>query len=152
MATHALHFAVSDTGIGIPLEKQKLIFDPFTQADTSTTRKYGGNGSGSGDLRAAWSDDGGEIWLKSEVGLGTQFHFTMRVAVANAKLYKPEARAARMLRGVKVLIVDDNRTNRRILERMLEAWQMNPTSAESGEEALAELSAARDNAIHTIWS
>ena len=80
-----VHFTVSDTGIGIPTEKQKLIFDPFTQADTSTTRKYGGTGLGLTISRRLVEMMGGSIWVSSEVGRGTQFHFTVLLRTADAK-------------------------------------------------------------------
>jgi signal transduction histidine kinase/CheY-like chemotaxis protein len=138
-----LHFTVSDTGVGIPRDKQKLIFDPFSQADTSTTRKYGGTGLGLTISSRLVSMMGGKIWLESEVGRGTQFHFTVPLeAPENETLVKTIA-APEILRGVNVLVVDDNRTNRRILEAMLSRWQMKPTSVDSGEQAMAYLSAAR---------
>jgi PAS domain S-box-containing protein len=140
-----VHFTVSDTGIGISPEKQKLIFDPFTQADTSTTRKYGGTGLGLTISSRLVEMMGGSIWVSSEVGGGTQFHFTVRLRAADAKVIAVGTIAPpEMLRGVKVLVVDDNRTNCRILEGMLGRWEMSPTSVEGGEEALAELSVARD--------
>jgi len=138
-----LHFTVADTGIGVPLEKQKIIFDPFTQADSSTTRKYGGTGLGLTISARLVGMMGGKIWIESEVGKGTQFHFTTRTrshgdVVAIGAIAPPE-----ILRSVKVLVVDDNRTNRRILEGMLQRWEMNSTSVEGGDEALAEVSKAR---------
>jgi PAS domain S-box-containing protein len=139
-----LQFIVSDTGIGISVEKQALIFEPFSQADTSTTRKYGGTGLGLTISSRLVEMMGGRIWVESLVGRGTQFHFTIRLAVVDArdiditKIASPE-----LLRNVKVLVVDDNRTNLRILEGMLKRWEMHPTSVDSGEEALAQLSAAR---------
>ncbi|OLE84405.1 MAG: hypothetical protein AUG07_06535 [Acidobacteria bacterium 13_1_20CM_2_60_10] len=140
-----LHFAVRDTGIGIPPEKQKLIFDAFSQADTSTTRKYGGTGLGLTISTRLVEMMGGKMWLESEVGKGTQFHFTVRLGVVDPKTIEIGAIAPpEILRGVKVLVVDDNRTNRRILEGMLKRWEMKSTSVEGGEEALRELSAARD--------
>ena len=140
-----LHFAVRDTGIGIPPEKQKLIFDAFSQADTSTTRKYGGTGLGLTISTRLVEMMGGKMWLESEVGKGTQFHFTVRLGVVDPKTIEIGAIAPpEILRGVKVLVVDDNRTNRRILEGMLKRWEMKSTSVEGGEEALGELSAARD--------
>jgi PAS domain S-box-containing protein len=138
-----LHFVVSDTGIGIPAEKLQAIFAPFTQADTSTTRKYGGTGLGLTISKRLVDMMGGKIWVESEVGRGTQFHFTVRLGVTDTKpivigtIAPPE-----ILRGVKVLVVDDNRTNRRILSGMLTRWEMKPTLVEGGDEALAELSAA----------
>jgi PAS domain S-box-containing protein len=137
-----LHFTVADTGIGVSSEQQKLIFEPFTQADASTTRKYGGTGLGLAISRNLVAIMGGRIWVESEVGRGTRFHFTVRPHVSErmtAAIASPD-----VLRGVKALIVDDNRTNRRILEGMLKRWEMTPTSVESGEEALAELSVAQE--------
>src|SRR5580700_231130 len=138
-----LHFTVSDTGIGIPREKQKLIFDPFTQADTSTTRKYGGTGLGLTISTRLVKMMGGKIWVESDVGRGSQFHFTVRLGVADVKEMKlGTAAPPELLRDVKVLVVDDNRTNRRILEGMLLHWHMKPTSVDCGGAALAQLSAA----------
>jgi len=139
-----LHFAVSDTGIGILPEKQKMIFDPFTQADTSTTRRYGGTGLGLTISKRLVGMMGGKIWVDSEVARGTQFHFTARMGIADVKVIEVGSIAPpEILRGLKVLVVDDNRTNRRILEGMLRRWDMKPTSVEGGEEALAQLSTAR---------
>src|SRR5712691_4418183 len=140
-----LHFTVSDTGIGIPPEKQKVIFDPFTQADSSTTRKYGGSGLGLTISTRLVRMMGGEIWVESKAGGGSRFHFTVRLRVADAKAIEVGTIAPpEMLRGVKVLVVDDNRTNRRILEGMLKRWEMKSRLVEDGEEALAQLSAARE--------
>jgi signal transduction histidine kinase/CheY-like chemotaxis protein len=139
-----LQFTVSDTGIGIPREKQALIFDPFSQADTSTTRKYGGTGLGLTISARLVELMGGRIRLESELGRGTRFFFTLQMKSSEApgvvgKIAPPET-----LRGVKVLVVDDNRTNRRILDGMLRRWEMKPTLVEGGEGALAELSTARE--------
>ena len=140
-----LHFTVTDTGIGIPPEKQKSIFLAFTQADTSTTRKYGGTGLGLTISRRLVELMGGKIWVDSEIGRGTQFHFTVRLGVSDSKpIVVAPIVPTEILRNVKVLVVDDNRTNRRILEGMLSRWEMRLKSVESGEEALAELSAARE--------
>jgi two-component system, sensor histidine kinase and response regulator len=139
-----LHFTVSDTGIGIPREKQKIIFDPFTQADSSTTRKYGGTGLGLTISARLIEMMGGKIWLESGVGKGSQFHFTSRMLSHGDVMTIGVIAPPEILRSVKVLVVDDNRTNRRILERMLQRWEMNSTSVEGGEEALAELSKAQD--------
>lgn len=142
---HLLHFEVSDTGIGIAPNKQKLIFDSFSQADASTTRKYGGTGLGLTISKRLVEMMGGKIWVESDVGRGSHFHFTVRVQAAGAKAVEVGTIAPpEILRGVKVLIVDDNRTNRRVLEGMLKRWEMKSTSVESGEEALAALSAAHD--------
>jgi signal transduction histidine kinase/DNA-binding response OmpR family regulator len=140
-----LRVTVSDSGIGIPEEKRELIFAPFSQADSSTTRKYGGTGLGLTISKRLVEMMGGRIWVESEMGRGSQFHFTTRVGVADAKEIKVGTVAPpEILRGVKVLVVDDNRTNRRILEGMLKRWEMKSTAVEDGEEALAQLSAARE--------
>ena len=138
-----MHFTVADTGIGIPVDKRDYIFAPFTQADSSTTRKYGGTGLGLTISTRLVAMMGGAIWVDSELGKGSQFHFTAHLHAVDAKEIKiGTAAPPEILRGVRVLIVDDNRTNRRILEGMLNRWDMKPTQAEGGEEALAELSAA----------
>jgi PAS domain S-box-containing protein len=140
---YLLHFTISDTGIGIPADKQDQIFAPFTQADTSTTRKYGGTGLGLTISTRLVNMMGGAIWVDSEVGKGSQFHFTTHFQGADAKTVKAGTPAPpEILQGVKVLIVDDNRTNRRILEGMLNRWQMKTTQADGGEEALLKLSLA----------
>ena len=141
-----LHFVVSDTGIGIPPEKQKLIFESFAQADTSTTREFGGSGLGLTISRRLVEMMGGQIWVESKVGEGSQFHFTIHVnavdtVMTNATIVtQPE-----LLHGVKVLIVDDNRTNRRILDGLLRHWKMRPTTVEDGEQALYKAIAARED-------
>jgi PAS domain S-box-containing protein len=140
-----LRFTVSDTGIGIPKGKQESIFDSFSQADASTTRKYGGTGLGLTISARLVAMMGGRIWVESEPGRGSEFHFTVRLGVGDGKEIKVATVAPpALLRGVKVLVVDDNRTNQRILEEMLGRWEMKPTLVEGGEEALAELSAARE--------
>jgi PAS domain S-box-containing protein len=138
-----LHFTVADTGIGVPLEKQKIIFDPFTQADSTTTRKYGGTGLGLTISARLVGMMGGKIWMENGVDKGSQFHFTTRMrsqgdVVAIGTIAPPE-----ILRSVKVLVVDDNHTNRRILEGMLHRWEMNSTAVEGGDEALAQVSNAQ---------
>ena len=139
-----IRFTVSDTGIGIPLEKQKLVFQPFAQADNSTTRKYGGTGLGLTISRRLVELMGGNLWVESEVGRGTQFHFTARLRTSEKPIDVGTIAPPETLRGVKVLIVDDNRTNRRILEGMLKRWDMKSISVEDGEEALVLLSSAQN--------
>jgi signal transduction histidine kinase/DNA-binding response OmpR family regulator len=139
-----LQFTVSDTGVGIPQEKQARIFDPFSQADTSTTRKYGGTGLGLTISARLIGLMGGKIWLESEVGRGTHFFFTVLMESSEKPTAVGTIAPPEILRGVKVLVVDDNKTNRRILDGMLRRWEMSPTMEEGGEEALEELSMARD--------
>ena len=138
-----LHFAVSDTGIGIAQEKQELIFDPFTQADASTTRQYGGTGLGLAISKRLVETMGGAIWIESTPGRGTTVHFTVRLGVGEAKPAEaPDYFPPELLQGIRVLVVDDNQTNRRILNGVLTRWEMRPTAVAGGEEALAELAAA----------
>ncbi len=136
------HFVVSDTGIGVPEDKQETIFQPFSQADTSTTRKYGGTGLGLTITTRLVQMMGGKIWLKSQEGCGSHFHFTLQFKTAQMTAHPQAAIASQQLSGVKVLVVDDNQTNRRILDRMLATWEMKAKSVDSGDAALAELSAA----------
>src|SRR5882762_4017859 len=141
-----LRFTVADSGIGIPKEKLQSIFDPFSQADTSTTRKYGGTGLGLTISSRLVGMMGGKIWVESELGRGSQFHFTARFGIADTKVIEVGAIAPpEILRGVSVLVVDDNRTNRRILEGMLKRWEMKVTCVEGGDEALAQLCAALES-------
>jgi two-component system, sensor histidine kinase and response regulator len=141
-----VHFTVSDTGVGISLEKLKTIFESFNQADTSTTREFGGTGLGLTISKSLIEMMGGRIWVESEVGVGSRFHFTVRLITAEERVVEVERAAAHpILSGVKVLVVDDNRTNRRILEGLMKRWGMNPTCASDGEKALVALRAARDS-------
>jgi two-component system sensor histidine kinase/response regulator len=135
-----LHFIVSDTGVGIAPEKLDTIFESFTQADTSTTREYGGTGLGLTISKHLIEMMGGHIWVESEVGVGSHFHFAVRLGTTVPEDVRTVAPPR--LRGIKVLIVDDNRTNRRILEGLVKRWGMNPTTATDGEAALAALSTA----------
>jgi PAS domain S-box-containing protein len=140
-----LRFTVSDTGIGIAEDKREKIFEPFAQADTSTTRKYGGTGLGLTISVRLVRMMGGKIWMESEEGRGSHFHFTVRMGAADGQEIKVGSAAApEILRGVRVLVVDDNSTNRRILEGMLKRWEMRPVSEKGGEEALAQLVSARE--------
>jgi signal transduction histidine kinase/CheY-like chemotaxis protein len=138
-----LHFVVSDTGIGIPRDKQGMIFQAFSQADTSTTRKYGGTGLGLTITTRLVQMMGGKIWVESEEGCGSHFHFTVQFKPSKTVTHLPSALPSPQLQGVKALVVDDNHTNRRILDRMLASWGMMPRSVDSAAAALAELAAAR---------
>jgi two-component system, sensor histidine kinase and response regulator len=139
-----LHFVVSDTGIGIPAEKLKSIFESFSQADTSTTREYGGTGLGLTISRRLVRMMGGHIWAESETGKGSQFHFSVELERGEApeRTMEMALPARDGLAGARVLVVDDNRTNRRILEGLLSNWGMKPVLASDGEMALAALLAA----------
>jgi CheY-like chemotaxis protein len=138
-----LVFSVRDTGIGIAPEKQKVIFQAFSQADTSTSRKFGGSGLGLTISTRLVGMMGGRIWLESEPGQGSCFHFTMkaRIAAATAPMEKIEPQA---LQNLSVLVVDDNATNRLLLARMLERWKMRPAQAANAAEAMKRLRAAKE--------
>ncbi len=136
-----LHFVVSDTGIGIPLEKQKQIFEAFSQADTSTTRRYGGTGLGLTISMQLVKLMGGQLWVESEVGKGSAFHFTVRFGIPQDAPLHSWFRLESLV-GLPVLVVDDNRTNRRILEDTLTNWGMQPILADDGHIALSLMEAA----------
>jgi CheY-like chemotaxis protein/HPt (histidine-containing phosphotransfer) domain-containing protein len=136
----ALAFTVSDTGIGIPADKQEAIFQPFTQADTSTTRRFGGTGLGLTICRQLVTLMDGRIWVESEVGSGSRFQFTVRVDRAAARRDSVAVPIGLMVRAV--LVVDDNAAARAALERQLAGWGMRPVGVSSGAEAMAQLRGA----------
>jgi len=138
-----LHFKVADTGIGIPQEKHGLLFKAFSQADSSTTRKYGGTGLGLAISAQLVHLMGGEIWLESRPGEGSLFHFTAVFAPAPISRDLPAAVSMAELRDVSVLVVDDNATNQRILCTLTQSWGMRATAVESGKAALLALEMAR---------
>jgi PAS domain S-box-containing protein len=133
-----LHFSVSDTGIGIPAEKQKLIFEAFSQADSSTTRRFGGTGLGLAISQQLVELMCGRIWVESHAGQGSTFHFTAAFEVQSPAGLKTELPGLD-LTDLSVLIVDDNETNRRILEEVLTNWHMCPIAADGSAAALAAL-------------
>jgi signal transduction histidine kinase/DNA-binding response OmpR family regulator len=133
-----LRFAVRDTGIGIPKEHQGKVFEAFAQADSSTTRRYGGTGLGLAIASELVGLMGGKLWMESAIGVGSTFHFTARFQMPQAG-EREERKPPSDFRGTRVLVVDDNATNRRILEEMLESWNLRPTSTRGGREALAAL-------------
>jgi signal transduction histidine kinase/CheY-like chemotaxis protein len=134
-----LHFSVRDTGPGVPPDKQKLIFESFSQADSSMGRRYGGTGLGLAISNELTNRMGGRMWLDSTPGEGSTFHFTLPFTIA-AELPPSKALVPLdSLAGVRVLVVDDNETNRMILKEMIEGWGMRPTLTASGEEALEAL-------------
>ncbi len=136
-----LKFSVRDTGIGIPEEKFQTIFESFSQADTSTTRKYGGTGLGLTISTKIINLMGGKLELKSNVGEGTTFFFTIDVPVIsdNAKTHYEHTG---QIKGMPVLVVDDNLTNQKILKEMLQSWGMLPTIVTNGTDALQALASA----------
>jgi len=134
-------FSVTDTGIGIPEDKLGMIFDKFSQADASTTRKYGGTGLGLAISKKFVELMGGRIWIESEPGVGTTVHFEAPFALQQD--IKPRnSFAEESLRDVKVLVVDDNETNRMILRGMLRHWEAAVTDVPDGKEAREVLRAA----------
>jgi two-component system, sensor histidine kinase and response regulator len=137
-----LHFQVSDTGIGIPEDKQARIFEAFEQEDGSTTRRYGGTGLGLAISSQLVSLMGGSIWVESQPQKGSTFHFTARFPLSDKPAVADAGGELEEWRGMRVLVVDDNATNRRILNDVLLSWQMQPTPVESGAQALAALAQA----------
>jgi two-component system sensor histidine kinase/response regulator len=139
-----LHFTVSDSGIGVPPEKQQLIFEPFTQADSTTTRTYGGTGLGLAISKRLVGMMGGRIWVESRPGAGSHFHFTVSLPPSESSPVEAEILASpEVLHGARVLIVDDNGTNRRILLGHLKHWAMRAEAVDGGEAALKEIAAAQ---------
>ncbi len=137
-----LQFSVSDTGIGIPAESQALIFQPFSQADSSMTRRFGGTGLGLTISLKLVHLLGGRLWLESEPGKGSCFHFTVRARIAEHPVGERPAARLSALGGLRVLVVDDNATNRHVLGQVLLQWRMRPTLVESGADALEALQRA----------
>jgi len=137
-----LRVSVQDTGIGIAAEKSRLIFDAFAQADASTTRRFGGTGLGLAICRRLVECMGGRIWLDSELGRGSTFHFTLVLERSPAPVPRRVAAPSHSLQGLPVLAADDNATNRRLLDAMLSSWGVTPTIVENGRAALTALERA----------
>lgn len=138
-----LHFAVKDTGVGIPVEKRQKIFEAFSQADGLMARKYGGTGLGLTICTRLVEMMGGHIWVESQPGQGSTFHFDGRLIVQNTPLARPAPLQPEELRNLPVLVVDDNFTNRRVLQGMLSRWGIRPTAVEGGRSALQALEIAK---------
>jgi PAS domain S-box-containing protein len=138
-----LHFSVRDTGIGIAKEKHAAIFTAFEQADGTTTRRFGGTGLGLAIVARLVELWGGRVWVESEVGHGSTFHFTARLGFDPA--VPAEQSAPAVLSGVRILVVDDNATARQTLEQLLCRWQMRPVVAARTGEALELIKSRRES-------
>lgn len=140
-----LRFTVADTGSGIAVGKQKVIFEPFAQADASTTRKFGGTGLGLAISRRLANMMGGDLCVESTLGEGSHFHFTVRVKAASRRPITEQALASsEVLRSSKVLIVDDNPTSLRMLETMLSRWGLVTGVASNADTAILQLKRAQE--------
>lgn len=133
---HILQFSIRDTGIGIPRDRMDRLFKSFSQIDASTTRRYGGTGLGLAISKRLVALMDGEMWVDSTEGLGTTFFFTIRAAAAPAPKYAKMAEAKGELESKRLLIVDDNATNRRVLILQAKSWSMQPEAVETPVEAL----------------
>jgi len=137
-AKQTLYFAVRDTGVGIPIDRQDRLFRSFSQVDASTTRRYGGTGLGLAISKHLVELMGGQIWVESELGIGSVFHFTVVAEAAPEAASRPHLLGEQSaLRGKRLLIVDDNATNRRIVAQFARSWGMLPIETASSIEALA---------------
>ncbi len=139
-----LHFAIKDTGVGIPADKQGKIFEAFSQADGSMARVYGGTGLGLTICSRLVGLMGGRIWVESELGKGSTFHFLISLAVQQSPASRHSHLDPARLRNLHALIVDDNFTNRRVLHGILSRWGMKPTAVDGGRAALQAIEVAKN--------
>ena len=137
-----LQISVRDTGVGIPADKQDQIFEAFSQADSSTTRRFGGTGLGLTISTQLVELMGGRIWVESKEGAGSTFFFTAQFGLPTEPLASRTVTLLERLQGLRVLAVDDNATNRLIIEEMLKSWEMRPTVVECGPAALGQMQQA----------
>jgi signal transduction histidine kinase/DNA-binding response OmpR family regulator len=137
-----LHFAIKDTGVGIPADKQSKIFEAFSQADGSMARMYGGTGLGLTICSRLIGMMNGRIWVESEQAKGSTFHFLISLAVQQGSPSRPRHLDPARLRDLHALIVDDNFTNRRVLHGILSRWGMKPTAVDGGRAALQAIEIA----------
>jgi signal transduction histidine kinase/DNA-binding response OmpR family regulator len=139
-----LHFAIKDTGVGIPIEKQSKIFEAFSQADGSMARVYGGTGLGLTICTRLVGLMDGRIWIESELGKGSTFHFLIALGVQQSSASRPSHLDPARLRDLHALIVDDNFTNRRVLHGILSRWGMKSTAVDGGRAALQAIEVANN--------
>ena len=140
-----LHFIVSDTGVGIPADKQTHVFEAFTQANSTISRKYGGSGLGLAISSNLVRMMGGQVWVESQPAHGSRFHFTARLRIQQNFPLADTAQTTDRLSARRILIADDDETSRAVLCEMVSGWGMHPTSVNNGHTALAELKAAADS-------
>ncbi|MDJ0818448.1 MAG: response regulator [Desulfobacterales bacterium] len=145
-----LQFSIIDTGIGMTPQQQSRLFQAFSQADTSTTRKFGGTGLGLTISKRLVNMMGGDIWVESESGRGTTFNFTANFGLGEGKI-KKRLKPSSDLQGMKVLVVDDNATSRNILQDILESFSFEVVLAASGEDGIEEIERAdRDKPFELV--
>jgi two-component system, sensor histidine kinase and response regulator len=147
-----LHFTVADTGVGIPADKLEMIFEAFTQVDGSMTRRFEGSGLGLAICAELIGMMGGRIWVESELGKGSTFHFTVRLGRVEGAACPREETPRDLLRGLPVLVVDDHAASREIVGEILRHHGMIPTLAESTEAALAAIRSAQNSESPFRWA
>jgi two-component system sensor histidine kinase/response regulator len=138
-----LRFSVRDTGVGIPADKQEKVFEAFSQVDGTMARKYGGSGLGLAICTRLVEKMGGRIWVESEPGKGSVFRFVVQMETQKTPPERPVPLLPEQLKNMPVLVIDDNYTNRRVLDGMLSRWGMKPTAVENGRAAIQALEVAK---------